>query len=296
MPYQFRGGRTPSRPKKNATFAPKGVSGPKKTRLGPPVKRPGAAPGPQAPANKPKPQAKPRGEGFQPDSLYNEDIGAINTHTTEALNNIAGEKQNVEHTFGINDPTNPMSRMEGLKRAFLARRKGASAGLASQGQLYSGAHERALSRTRLEEEQAKNDLYTAYQKAIGGLTQSEQETKYGSEEARRQAFEEWLQRAPEADAGEEPAGDAGGAIPPPATGAGTLVDKGTGQHGIGGEKGKDEPQAIAFGGPGRKKGKGKGKKRNASYSRKRTSGPQKTTLGGATKPKPKPKPAAKKKR
>jgi hypothetical protein len=93
--------------------------------------------------------------------------------------------------------------VSGLKKAYLNRRKTASAGLAAQGQGYSGAHERALARTRQEEEAAYNELRNAYMAAVSSLSEKERETKYSSEEARDAAFKEWLDRAPEADEGEE---------------------------------------------------------------------------------------------
>lgn len=247
--------------------------------------------GQNAPAQKPKPQAKPKGQGAQPDSRYYEQVDKINTHETEGLSNIAGEKQNVAHEFGIDDPTNPFSRAQGLKKAYLARRKAASAGLASQGQLYSGAHERALAKTRADEEQSYNELRTAYMAALQGLGEKESETKYSSEEERQAAFDEWLNRAPEADAGPDSGEDA--APPekpkPESKGTGTLVDKGgTGSvNASGGNSASGEgDKTITFG----KSTARRGRRRTQNYTPKGSSGPKKTTLGGAQKPKPKPKP------
>jgi hypothetical protein len=157
--------------------------------------RPGSAPA----APKARGAAAPVGQHFEPDEAYNRTINRSTRVEGERLSSIAGERQQTEHEFGINDPTNPMSRAQGLKQAYLSRRKAASAGLASQGQLYSGAHERALAKTRADEEQSYNDLRNAYMGAIGGLNEKERETKYASEEERERAFQDWLERAPEAD-------------------------------------------------------------------------------------------------
>jgi hypothetical protein len=157
--------------------------------------KPGLGGGPAAPAA-PKPAApRARPEG---DSQYNDRIANVDRREEERLGELEGQSTAIEHEFGINDPTNPFSRAEGLKRAFLARQKGRSAGLASQGQLYSGAHERAMSRTRLEEEQARAELRSAYDQAQAGISSAERGVKWDTEEERRQAFEDWLQRQEDA--------------------------------------------------------------------------------------------------
>lgn len=218
--YSFGAGRPSGGPQKtrlgskrrNASFTPQ-PQRQGQTRLG----TGGTRPGQNKPAQKPKPAAKPPRPGApKPDSSYYRDIDRINTHETEGLSSIAGNRQNVTHEYGIDDPTNPFSRAQGLKKAYLNRRKAASAGLASQGQLYSGAHERALARTRSEEEQAYNELRSAYNAALSGLSEQERETRYGSETERDAAFKEWLDRSPEADAGPEAKAPAAGSAAKPA--------------------------------------------------------------------------------
>jgi hypothetical protein len=181
--------------------------------------RPGVAPGTgrpgrpnrPAPPNKPKPEAKPP-EGRHPefDEPYQRTIGNIDADEATRLSNIADARSSTVSEFGIDDPTNPSSRAAALKRAYLARRKAASAGLASRGQLYSGSHERALLRTRQEEDRAYGELRSAYMAAMAGLSEQERNVTFQSEAEREQAFQDWLARAPEADVGNDPtAGDAG---------------------------------------------------------------------------------------
>ena len=150
---------------------------------------------------KPQPQAQPIvGRSAQPDSVYQGAIDRIERRQEHELGELQGQEQSVRHDFGIEDPTNPFSRVEGLKRAFLARQKAASAGLAAQGQLTSGAHERAVARTRREEEQARAELRRAYEGAIGQIGAAKAGVKFETEEQRAQAFENWLARAPESQA------------------------------------------------------------------------------------------------
>lgn len=156
----------------------------------------GAPPAQVAPAPRPAP---PAGQHMEPDPAYLSRIDIADRKEARSLGDLDTAERGIRHDFGIDDPTNPFSRAEGLKQAFLARRKAASAGLASQGQLYSGAHERALSRTRNQEEAARAELRRTYEGAIGEVGEQRAGVKFATEEERAQAFEDWLARAPEAD-------------------------------------------------------------------------------------------------
>lgn len=150
------------------------------------------------PANKPQvaPAANaPQGQHAAPDSLYNSSVDLAEKKGTEALAQLGGQETQIKHDFGIDDPTNPFSRAEGLKRSYLARMKGQSAQLASQGQLYSGAHERALARTRFEQEQAYNQLRDAYNQAMANVNSAKQNVANMTEEEKNNAFAAWLSRA-----------------------------------------------------------------------------------------------------
>lgn len=161
----------------------------------PPAAKPGLGAAPKAPAQT---APGPVGQHAAPDSLYQAQISLANAKQEQQLNSLQGQENRTKFDFGIGDPTNPFSRAEGLKRSFLAQRKAASANLASEGQLYSGAHERALARTRFNEEQARAELRSAFDQAMGQIDQARSGIKFDTEEQRNQAFEDWLARAPEA--------------------------------------------------------------------------------------------------
>lgn len=174
-----------------------------------PAKAPSAKPGFGAPpkpgAGRVKPAARrPEGRRAQPDALYNERVDIADRKGSERLGQLDSQEQAVKKDFGIDDPTSPFSRMEGLKRSFLQRYRGVSAGLAAQGHLYSGQHERALARTRREEEEARANLRARYDEAIGAIGAARAGVKFDTEEQRAQAFEDWLARAPESEAVDSP--------------------------------------------------------------------------------------------
>ena len=150
-------------------------------------------------------KAVPTGKSRTPDSIYQGVVDRSQRQEESRLGQLEGQEQSVKHEFGIDDPTNPFSRAEGLKRAFLVRQKAASASLASQGQGYSGAHERALGRTRREEEEARAELRRTYEQAIGQIGAAKAGVKFDTEEQRAQAFEDWLARTPDSEAGAEKA-------------------------------------------------------------------------------------------
>jgi hypothetical protein len=211
-PYTARS----KRPTNGGTAAPAPAAKPKPQlapRPGTPLRpgltkpRPAPRPGTGAPTNKPglgsapKPAAGPAvvPQQMEPDPTYLNTIDAVSRRSQERLGEIQGQEDATRHDFGIDDPTNPFSRAEGLKKAFLTRQKAASASLASQGQLYSGAHERAVARTRYQEEQARAELFNSYQQAMNGTAQARRGVAWDTEEEQRKAFEEWLGRAPRAD-------------------------------------------------------------------------------------------------
>lgn len=160
--------------------------------------KPGVSAGPSKPPA--TPAKPPVGHPASPDSLYYRQVDLANRQQESRLGQLAGQEQSIRHDFGIEDPTNPFSRVEGMKRAFLARQKATSAMMASEGHLYSGAHERALARTRLEEEQARAELRKQYDAVIGQIGAQEAGVKFDTEEQKNQAFEDWLARAPDSTA------------------------------------------------------------------------------------------------
>lgn len=161
-----------------------------------PQPRPALGPAP-APAIPAKPAVV--GQHMVPDSTYNDVIGHINTGETQSLNQLGGQETKINQDYGITDPTDPLNRAAALKKAFLNNYRGAGASLAAQGHLYSGAHERALARTRAQYDQDYHDLYQAWQGAIQGIGTQREAVKYQSEGDRLQAFQDWLARAPAAE-------------------------------------------------------------------------------------------------
>lgn len=169
---------------------------------------------------KPAPAAQPAtgprlGAVAAPDSLYNQQVDLANREGSQRLTDLGEQEKAIKYHFGLDDPTNPFSRANALKKSYLANMKGVSAQLASQGQLYAGAHERALARTRYNQEQALAELRQAYDTALNGISGQKASSQFQTEEQRNQAFQDWLNRAPEAtdyeDAPEEGAAPASAA-------------------------------------------------------------------------------------
>lgn len=141
----------------------------------------------------------PQSQKAEFDKPYYDTIGDINQREQSGLIDLEGAEKRVRYDFGIDDPTNPFSRIEGLKRAFLQRKKGENTNIAASGQLYSGAHQRAVARTQRDEAEANQGLRDQYEAALRDIGEARKSLKYGSEDSRTEAFEDWLARAPEAD-------------------------------------------------------------------------------------------------
>lgn len=230
-------GAAPFAPRRNQRPGLIGAAKPGQGALAPGV---GAAKPGFAPANQaaPKPAAKPIGHPATPDSQYYNQVDLANRQEESRLSQLDSAAQSTKFDFGIDDPTNPFSRAEGLKRAFLSRYRGVSAGLAAQGHLYSGAHERALARTRTDEEQARAGLRSAYEQAIGSIGAAKAGVKFSTEEQKNQAFEDWLGRAPDSEA---PARAPAPALPaPPKEALNQVTNKAVGM-----KAGQTMPEAMS---------------------------------------------------
>jgi len=150
--------------------------------------RPGGAASP----NPPRPQAPT----FDP--LYYNQVDQSRREEAYTQADLAGEGATDRYRTGLDDPTNPFSQAEMLKRNWLAKHKAASAALASRGQLYSGAHERALAKVRFGEARAWAELRDAFEARERDRAIRSRDARVLSEEEVLAAMEDQLQRAPEA--------------------------------------------------------------------------------------------------
>jgi hypothetical protein len=152
-----------------------------------------AKPGLGAPAAPAPAPPKPQKPEF--DQLYFDRTAGIDRRVTEDLGALDARERRIKFDFGIEDPTNPFNRAQAMKQFYLRRARGASAGLAAQGQLYSGAHERALSNVRFDEEKANAQLRQAYEDALSQIRDMRTNVKRSAEDARADEFMAWLTRA-----------------------------------------------------------------------------------------------------
>jgi hypothetical protein len=171
-------------------------AGPVTPRVGAPTPAPAPAPAvAPAPAPAPRVAATPTG-----DAGYNSNLDLIKREEETALSGLRDSERRTKFDFGIDDPTNPNSRMMGLKNAWLAHRKGTSAGLANQGHLYSGQHERGLANSRRKEEAATSDLKAQHTDALARISEARKSVQFDAEGKRQNAYQDWLDR----QAGMEP--------------------------------------------------------------------------------------------
>jgi hypothetical protein len=156
------------------------------------------------------------GQGFTPDSIYQNDSDAADRREKERLGELDTEERNTKFEYGIDDPTNPFSRVAGLKKAYLARAGGDITSQAARGQLYSGSTQQQLNNTRFDEEKDNAELRKSYETAIGNIGRARTQAKYDTEDTKRRAYESWFGRQPEPDynlSEDEPASPAAAAKP-----------------------------------------------------------------------------------
>lgn len=166
--------------------------------------KPPALPKPAAPAPAPRPAGPVTtpGPGFVPDSVYNNATSLADRRLNERMGQLDTAERQTKFEYGIDDPTNPNSRMAALKRMYLARSGGV---LNSAGnQLYSGATEQSLQNERLGNEQRTADLRANYERALGAIRDARTSARTDREEAGNTAFQDWLGRQPEPEAPAQP--------------------------------------------------------------------------------------------
>lgn len=71
--------------------------------------------------------------------------------------------------FGINDDSNPFSRMANLRKRHTIANRGINTGMAAQGQLYSGAYNNAVDSERMQDADMRNTAQSDYDAAIRGI-------------------------------------------------------------------------------------------------------------------------------
>jgi hypothetical protein len=154
-----------------------------------------AKPGLGAPAPAPPAAEPPKGKKPEFDQMYFDRIAGIDRRTTDELGSLDARERRIKFDFGIEDPTNPFNRAQAMKQFYLRRARGTSVGLAAQGHLYSGAHERAMANVRFDEERANAQLRQAYEDALGQIRDLRTNVKRSAEDARADEFMAWLARA-----------------------------------------------------------------------------------------------------
>lgn len=216
--------KPPTAKKPSPTGGPNGGAAPAK-----PVPKPAASPGAPPSSTAPKPPTAQKPEFDKP---YYDRLARADERYTGDITQLEGDEAHVKYDFGIDDPTNPFSRVAGLKKAFLQRAKGTTNSLAAGGQLYSGTHQRAQEGVRLDEAEANQRLNDDYRRTLDGIAAARLKLQHGKEDEYTNAFEDFLGRAPEADVPlEDAAGD-------PAPNQGSQPKGGVLKTPVGGKPGK----------------------------------------------------------
>lgn len=138
------------------------------------------------------------------DSIYDEEQAAFRRRQQRLKGNIAYERGQVQREYGFDDASDPYNRANMLERAYKQRTAAITGGLASRGQLYSGAHLGGQEEARYGHERSVAQTRAEYLDRLRGLTEREAgaQEEYGTSElgARREA----MGRAIEGARGEEP--------------------------------------------------------------------------------------------
>ena len=180
-------------------------------------------PGSSPPQPTPAPQAPPAPlGGLQPDSLYEQALSNINaglntsqlldTHDLNAAGLQAGvafdtNEQGQASNFRV-DYSDPFSRASLLKRAFEQNTRGNTNSMASRGQLYSGALQRAQNTATTGFQQGQHELLSGFGNLASEIFRRRMEAQQAAKQAELEAAAMLAER--HVDAGPQPGGSAPG--------------------------------------------------------------------------------------
>lgn len=137
-----------------------------------------------------------------PDTAYNSEVGLAQRQFEHGQSQLNDQERRTRHEFGIDDPTNPFSRLAELKRTYLNQGKARSANIASQGALYSGQHQASLRNNRRNQEKASAGLRSEYEQLLSGIRDQRQQLTFQREGAGNAAMQAWIARQPVPDVDE----------------------------------------------------------------------------------------------
>jgi hypothetical protein len=139
------------------------------------------------------------GSGFVADSTYNTAVDYAARVATADRGTVDEEERKAKHEYGIDDTTNPFSRMALLKRTYLAKGNATTNSMASRGQLYSGSHQRGKAQDRYGEERDTAALRSEYESALSSFNNRRTQISREEEEAKIAAQEAQMARQEAAD-------------------------------------------------------------------------------------------------
>lgn len=160
--------------------------------LRPPVRS--AAPAPKPPGPQPLP--------FDP--VYQAQVAGLQRNQGLAQADIQYQTGQIKQEYGFDDPSSPFSRANMLQRAYQQGQAATTGGMASRGQLYSGALQSELDHGRFGHEQDVDTARRSYAQALQALSQRGAQATADYQSGLGLAGAERIERAPRAEDPGEP--------------------------------------------------------------------------------------------
>lgn len=130
------------------------------------------------------------------DAPYYNDVGLADRTRDARLADISDQERKTKFEYGFDDPTNPFSRINELKRMYLNAGTGLTNNLAVAHQSNTGAAQAKKTNLARRQDVDTTRLRASYQDALNRLASARTEANLGREDAGNSAFASWLNRAP----------------------------------------------------------------------------------------------------
>ena len=148
------------------------------------------------PANTGLPGAAPVAPAptFAPDVAYNDALAIAHQNYVNALGGLDTQEAQTKYDYGFDNPANPFSKVNELKRQYLNQGRYIGNSLGARGQLYSSARTKALAANSRNQDKDYANLRLAYDRLLGQIGAQRTADGTAEQQAKLQALADAMSR------------------------------------------------------------------------------------------------------
>ena len=138
--------------------------------------------------------AAPAAPTFVPDAAYNDALAIAHQNYVNALGGLDTQEAQTKYDYGFDNPANPFSKVNELKRQYLNQGRYIGNSLGARGQLYSSARTKALAANSRNQDKDYANLRLAYDRLLGQIGAQRTADGTAEQQAKLQALADAMSR------------------------------------------------------------------------------------------------------